>query len=325
MKSNFKKFKTLNTQDKDMILKTLNINEEELYKLLKIWINQSLIPKNLPLFLEVRRCMQQKNAFHNQKNHQNEMQTFKRLIQEKHADTYIAQQLHCSQDRIYSLKRQWYNRLYREGLSQEQICLELNESNDVLAEFKTAFENREREKAFAVKKRLLKNQYYSKKHLENFQDYYIFDLEANQSPDEIIEIAVIDFQGTIMFNSLVSPEHHLDYHIRKLTGINDRMLNNQPCIDEIMEELAPLVAGKTLMSWGLDYDQRLIKKSCIDTGINLDCNLVCAQKIYMGLRGMPNQVSLCHAAGYESQDHRALSDCFMVLDICKKIENKTDY
>jgi len=322
MKSNFKKFKTLNTQDKDTVLKKLHISEEELYKLLKTWINQSLIPKNHPLFLEVRRSMQHKHTFHNQKNHQREMRAFKQLIEEKRSDAYIAEQLHCSNERIYSLKRQWYNRLCREGLSQEQIQVELNETREIIAEFKTTFENREREKALAMKRRLLKNQSYSKKHLENLQDYYIFDLEANQSPDEIIEIAVIDFEGTIMFNSLVSPEHHLDYHIRKLTGINDHMLNNQPCIDEIMEELAPLVAGKTLMSWGLDYDQRLIKKSCMDTGINLDCNLVCAQKIYMGLRGMPNQVSLCHAAGYESQDHRALSDCFMVLDICKKIENQ---
>lgn len=325
MKSMLSQFKKIQGEPLPQILKIMRINEKKLFELFEMWITQGNISPVHPVFkvLKTRRDAAIKQRKHEKQ--ELELLKYKELRLRECTDYQIAKELHYPCDQLNSLLKKWYNILRRQGLSNDAIGHELSASKRELRPIIIAYEERQRLHEEMRHHRITENRRYAKTHLKRIREdlkgcseYFIFDTEAVQCPDELIEIAVIDCKGNIVYDTLVRPSHKINWRISALTGITNQMVANKPDIHEVMGDLRDLVSGKTMMSWGIDYDTVLLQKSVDTTGINLNCSFCCAQKIHMGLFDNINQIALHKAAGNDTQNHRALDDCKLVLDVLQK-------
>lgn len=334
MKSMLCQFKKVQTKPLPHILKVMNISEKKLFELFEMWINQGNITPVHPVFKELKKRRDAEIKRKRQEKQELELLKYKELRQRKYSNKQIAKEMHYPYDKLNSFLKKWYNTLRRQGLSNEAIAKELNASKNELTPIILAYEERQRMHEEMRRRRIAENKRYAKTHLKRIREdlkgpseYFIFDTEAVQCPDELIEIAVIDRKGTTVYNSLVKPSHKINWRISSLTGITNQMVMDKPSIHQVMRDLHDLIAGKTLMSWGIDYDSVLLRKSIDSTGIDLNCKFCCAQKIHMGLVEDINQIALQRAADCDMQNHRALDDCKLVLDVLRKdiemIDNKS--
>lgn len=79
--------------------------------------------------------------------------------------------------------------------------------------------------------------------------------------DEIIEIALVDTNENIIYQSLVKPSKNISRKITQLTGITDKMLNKAPKFLDIFDDLNTLMSGKQLIFYNSRFDTRLIKQT----------------------------------------------------------------
>ncbi|MEF9919043.1 MAG: 3'-5' exonuclease [Eubacterium sp.] len=325
MKSMLSQFKKIQTKPLAFILEQLDLSEQQLLRLLEIWVSQNAISAQNNILIKLKKWKndEQKKKYDEKLNQ--DLLLYRELRINNYSNFQIAQKMNYPYDKLYTFLKKWYSILRYEGLSNEAISKKLNATKRELNPIIYAFDERMRQREENLKRRRIANKRYADKHLKHIQhdlngssEYFIFDIEAVQCPDELIEIAIIDCKGSIIYNTLVRPSHKINWRISALTGITNKMVQNKPSINTVMHDLKQLISGKTLMSWGIDYDSILLNRSSITTGIDLNCNFCCAQKIHMGLVGDTNQIALQRAADCDSQNHRALDDCRLVLDVLKK-------
>ncbi|MEG0377164.1 MAG: 3'-5' exonuclease [Eubacterium sp.] len=325
MKSMLSQFKKIQFEPLSFILEQLCISELRLLELLEIWVTQNAISEKNSVLLRLRKNRDASIKKAQQEKLEKDLLLYRELRSRKYTHFQISKETHYSYDKLNSFLRRWYSILRREGLSNKEIAAVLNATQKEMSPIIHAFEARQRERELIHRRKLALNKAYAHKHLHLIEadlhkgsEYFIFDIEAVQCPDELIEIAVIDCRGTTLYNTLIRPTHKINWRISALTGITNQMVKNKPSIQRVMRDLKALISGKTLMSWGIDYDSILLNRSSALTGIDLNCNFCCAQKIHMGLVEDTNQIALQKAAQCDTQNHRALDDCQLVLDVLRR-------
>lgn len=324
MKSLLSQYKAVQDLPLSDILKAMNISEEKLYSLMEMWLCQGNLPPVQPLFKILKERHDERLKKKRQERQRQIMLHYRALRRKNYPKWKIAKEMHCAPEQLNALLKQWYNHLRGEGYSNAEIAEELHVSKNELNPIIFAYNERKRLHEAMCRQRIAENKRYARLHLERLQqaasgkDYFIFDTEAVQCPDELIEIAIINYRGDVVYNTLIRPSHKINWRITALTGITNEMVEDKPNIQSIMNDLEKITRGKTLMSWGIDYDTILLNKSSQATGIQLSCDFCCAQRIHMGLIGEMNQIALSKAAGCTSQNHRALDDCQLVLDVLQR-------
>lgn len=322
MKSKLNRYRKVANLPVKRVLKHMKMNEDEFYNLMETWIGQGIFTKNHPHFKELERIKSRKVNKKKYKLNEEHYLSYQYLRQEGHTDSEIAEILGRPEEKIEKFNNRWYKELRLKGLNDKEIKAETNLDDETLERLKISFNEDQKLKEKNTQKQIKSNADYAKYHLrqlkneiEDPENYLIMDLEGIQNPDEILEIAVIDFHGNVLMNTLVRPTHHISYHVSQLTGINDRMASRGKGLYAAMRQLKEIVDGKTVLSWGTDYDQVLLNSAMRKTRIKLDCEFACAQHIHMGFVGSPNQIALYKACGELEQSHRALDDCEMVLSV----------
>lgn len=151
---------------------------------------------------------------------------------------------------------------------------------------------------------------------------------------EIVEITVIDCNGTPLMNTLVKPVcGSIPAEVVKIHGITDEMVANAPLWADINDEFMRLIAGRTVVMYNAAYDSRLIMQSQLANGLDADpmanTHIVCAMHEYAKMmgeydykRGKPNKwhklVDAAAHVGVTNQGaHRALAYCLMTLGVVK--------
>lgn len=323
MKSLLSLYKKVQNQPLEDVLKKLKVDEDRLYALLTSWVNQGhLTPDNQHINAIKTLQKERKEAFILYKRRE-KLQHYQNLRDSGFSLIHTAELMHLNPDRLEAFYRHEIERMMDEGVSQEDAAHILRISPKHYKKLYNRIEAHKRQQQAAQERRLKDNRLYAQKYLAMLRNdlanhesnVLIFDLEAVQQPDEIIEISMIDIHGNVLMDQLVQPSGFIKWHIVKLTGITNAMVQNQPNIHEVMPQLKKITAGKTLLSWGNDYDTVLIRKTCAQTGMDLNCELGCAQKIHMGFTDAPNQMALSTAAGVSNQNHRALDDCLLVKQV----------
>lgn len=326
MKSQLAKFKKIKDKPLSDILHILHLSEERLYTLCHMWIDQGHLKKDDPIFTEIREHRQARRQHSIQNRREQELKAYQEL---RDADLTIgetAKRLRFSRLKMDHFFKKWYQTLSQQEQSDTEIAHILRVNTTHFENIRTEYEEEARLKLEARDRRLSANRLYADTHLAGIQEdlqrgtqrYLIFDIEAIQCPDEPIEISMIDCHGNTVFNQLIKPENKINWRIEKLTGITNDMVANQPNIHRVMPIIKELTQGRTLLSWGSDYDAVLFKTACEETGTDLKCTFGCAQRIHMGVLNSKNQIALGTAAGSDTQSHRALDDCLLVLDILKR-------
>ena len=80
--------------------------------------------------------------------------------------------------------------------------------------------------------------------------------------DEVLDIAIIDHEGTVHLDSLVKPTKDIPLEASAIHGIYDQDVSDAPSWAEIWPDIANILNGQVLGLYNADFDLRLIEQSC---------------------------------------------------------------
>ncbi len=106
--------------------------------------------------------------------------------------------------------------------------------------------------------------------------YIVFDLETTGfSPEKnkIIEIGAVKVvNGSIVetFSSFVNPGIPIPFEIEQLTGINDGMVLEAPCIDEVLPKFLGFCEGSAFVAHNASFDMSFILNNARKLGFELE-------------------------------------------------------
>jgi DNA polymerase-3 subunit epsilon len=97
----------------------------------------------------------------------------------------------------------------------------------------------------------------------------VLDVETTGLDEEaeIIEIAVVDLAGAVLFDSLVKPVGQVTPEAHAIHGIDDAMLANAPGWPAVYSSVAPLLAGRHLAAHNVAFERRLLEQTCLRYGL----------------------------------------------------------
>jgi DNA polymerase-3 subunit epsilon len=79
--------------------------------------------------------------------------------------------------------------------------------------------------------------------------------------DQIVEICVLDSEGSVLVDSLVKPTNKIPAGVTKLHGITDEMVKDKPTWPEIWPAVQAALTGRHVAIYSAEYDVRVMKQS----------------------------------------------------------------
>jgi len=148
--------------------------------------------------------------------------------------------------------------------------------------------------------------------------YSIVDIETTggvAGKARITEIAIFRYDGQRVvdsFQSLVNPQTFIPPFITRLTGIDNRMVQNAPTFEEIADSVRALTRDAWFVAHNASFDYNFIKKEflMLDEYFERDklCTVRLSRKIFPGYRSY-SLGNICQSLDINIQDrHRASGD-----------------
>jgi DNA polymerase III epsilon subunit-like protein len=153
--------------------------------------------------------------------------------------------------------------------------------------------------------------------------------------DEIIELAIIDYNGDVLFNNLIKPSKLIVRNAVNIHGISNDMVNGSKRYSEYLVEINKILKDRLICCYNIEFDMRMITQSNkIYRYINKDTrDTFCVMKFFAQMNGNFNRkfgdytnVSLENVAKELKiltgrQTHRALDDAVItrrcLIKICE--------
>lgn len=145
--------------------------------------------------------------------------------------------------------------------------------------------------------------------------WVVLDTETTGlSPNaEIIEISIIDKDGSVLLNTLVKPKGPISGKSRSIHGIDRKMVKDAPSWPEVAPAFEAAITGKTVIAYNAKFDVRIVRQTYLKHGLPApDIKSHCAMEAYgayCGNRTRRKLARVCaaHHIKYTGQ-HRALAD-----------------
>src|SRR5690606_29762351 len=122
------------------------------------------------------------------------------------------------------------------------------------------------------------------------EGFVIIDTETTglRARDEIIEVAAVGSDGTVLFESRVWPKAAaVPRESTRIHGLTIEDLDGSPRWPEILDELHDAVAGHRILAWNAPFDERLSVQSSRAWGISHPLpGFECAMRAYAYGRGV---------------------------------------
>lgn len=174
------------------------------------------------------------------------------------------------------------------------------------------------------------------------RDVLIIDTETTglDSDAELVEISIINTTGATIYNKLVMPQGHIPPGASRIHGLTKETLQRAGAVPWPRHYEAvkrAVLESEVIRVYNLEYDKKIIMQTCrryslpsimsiaSRKGIKLGCSML----EYANHRKVPGRYgdylwhTLENACRYEgvpaNQEHRALSDCRMVLSLMQAI------
>jgi DNA polymerase-3 subunit epsilon len=155
-------------------------------------------------------------------------------------------------------------------------------------------------------------------------------------PDaRICDIAVVDQVGNVLLDTLVNPGVPIPAGASAVHGITDAMVFAAPQWSDIADELAGVLAGRTVVIYNRGYDLPLIKRHYELIGIEdlpAGADFQCAMLAYSDFDGSPNQWgngrkwhkldAAAERFGIPPGGHRALADADTARQVVKAMAHE---
>jgi DNA polymerase III subunit epsilon len=158
------------------------------------------------------------------------------------------------------------------------------------------------------------------------QKAYFLDTETTGLDEqaEIVEIAVIDSAGDLVYEALLRPQQPIPPRVIAIHGITDTMVADAPLFWECHQQLNDLLAGKLLIAYGAGFDARMLEQTCLRYNLpQITSDWGCAMEMYQAHIGREKRVSLADATWqckvYNRQVHRARTDAEATLGVVNAV------
>ena len=173
--------------------------------------------------------------------------------------------------------------------------------------------------------------------LLNRKDVLILDTETTGLDDtaDLVELAIIDTKGRVLFNELIQPTTSIPWQASKIHGISDstlRKVRAKPWSSHWAAVKKILRKADMLLVYNLKFDERIIQQTCGKYNLPDPLGSIqreCVMLKYAEFRAIPGQFgdprwhklvdAYSRECGEIPQEHRALSDCQMVLEVMKAV------
>ena len=148
----------------------------------------------------------------------------------------------------------------------------------------------------------------------NKDDYLIMEMltTGDKSMDEIVQLVLINMDGTILFNEYFNPTQELSKKALERSPLNKFFLKKQGKWADKWEELRNIIKDKVLLIPDTSYGTRLLKQTCKRYGIDIDfqLNVICSRET---IQHKFNLLKLFELTPTEIKN--PLRDCFDTLKI----------
>lgn len=159
--------------------------------------------------------------------------------------------------------------------------------------------------------------------------YAIVDVETtggSATQHAITEIAICVHNGFSVLNeyhSLINPGHPIPAFITRLTGIDDEMVAQAPCFEEVAAEVYGILKNHVFVAHNVSFDYSFVKQALYTSGFDLDVQKLCTvrlgRKIFPGLPSY-SLGNFCDQLGVKINNrHRAMGDVWATSVLFEKM------
>jgi DNA polymerase III subunit epsilon len=159
--------------------------------------------------------------------------------------------------------------------------------------------------------------------------YAIVDIETtggHAAGNNIIEICIEVFNGDDVverYETLVNPGQRIPRYIQGFTGIDDEMVKDAPCFEDIAREVYYLLHDKVFVAHNVNFDYSFIKNHLAFFGYTLNTKKLCtvrlARQIFPGFQSY-SLGKICDSMGITIENrHRAGGDAAATVILFKKL------
>ena len=165
--------------------------------------------------------------------------------------------------------------------------------------------------------------------------YIVLDTETtglNAAEDELLQVSIIDNEGTVLFDSYIRPTQHTEWaEAERVNHITPEMVANSPTIEEVMPEINDILKRyDKIVGYNVRFDADFLKHNGAEFS---NAEYADAMKMFAPIygewndqRGSYKWQKLTAAADYYGYDwsaheeaHNSLGDCYATLHVYKEI------
>lgn len=170
----------------------------------------------------------------------------------------------------------------------------------------------------------------------NKADFVVLDTESTSLDGEIVDIAILDATGAVIFDSLIKPIGKVTETARRVHHISDEMLERAPSFAEVWPQIWSLLAGRSVITYNADFDFSMIALSLLSNGMKDDESYKafttteriwhCLMKRYQEhahkARWQRLEIALQQQGLPANNTHRALADAQAAYNLLKHLADK---
>lgn len=158
-----------------------------------------------------------------------------------------------------------------------------------------------------------------------------FEATGGKPPDDkITEVAMVRLRGGKIieeYSALVNPGRPIPPYVVRLIGITDKMVANEPLIDDIIEHIIDLMRGSLLVVHNASGDLPFLDYECIRLfggilGLPVFDTQHLAQKLIPGIGGLGLERIADHFGVELTDRHRAMGDVRTTCGILDRFMEK---
>src|SRR5690606_16039512 len=161
------------------------------------------------------------------------------------------------------------------------------------------------------------------------EGFVVIDVETTDlsARDEVVEVAAVAHDGTVLFESLVRPKlGRVPAAAARVHGLSWNGLSGAPTWPEVVDDLAEILTGRRVLAWNASFDERLVVQSSRVWAVQHPLpGFECAMRAYAACRGVGSGgLRLSRAAAVEGvlageQSHRGGADATLTVAVLRAI------
>lgn len=167
--------------------------------------------------------------------------------------------------------------------------------------------------------------------LLDIDNFVVIDTETTgmTSDDEVIELAVVDMDGTVLYDSTFCPVTEVNCFASAVNHLTNDCLCDSPDFADEWSKIKTLIGHRKILAHNAKFDKRTIKQTLekynmdsmvVDSLFGCCYDSLSIAKKYLNLQSYSLE-NIAHSLGIKrAESHRAADDCIMTLEVLTRLE-----